>query len=644
MLTTLPPLLAPPRADSAPASTARPAAALAGDHSFASMVRRQGEQRLDALRLGDQQALAARVSAAAATAMPRPRVEPLASRPPMPGQAPAPRPQAAAPPAPAKVPGPTSRPAAPRSSPADSAVANRPLRERKPGATPGANALAEDATRSAAGEPTPLPLADSGLSGLVGAGVVASVQEPGAALPTLATLATLPELPELAGLSGLVQEPAAQPAMQAAAGPGAPTSTSATSATSAAPAASAASAASAAAETAGAGPTDGAGQPGPQPLNPQVPAAAQALTSDDGGRAAPNLRPAAALATDLPPGLGDRASPATQPALAGRPTDPITAARRQGSDGLNAADGALTQGPAPMDEPVADTPDPQRQHGPTGPDALAAAPAALRDAVSAAALSGTWRPGPAPNAGENPAAPTAAPAADRRAGATLAREGAGPQLAARPSSAWPVRSSALDGQTAAAVQSRPGQPGGSATQDFNTAWQSVLAQATAQPGMASAAEHSAEAPVAGQIDAPVDGPLFGPALGSRLSLLARDGVRSALLQLHPAEMGPISVQIALDGNAARIDFQALRADTRGFIEASLPALAGALQDAGLTLAGGGVFEQAPGHQPQAQAQAQADPGPGGRQPVATDSGSAGQQDAAPPARRTAPRGLVDLVA
>ena len=195
---------------------------------------------------------------------------------------------------------------------------------------------------------------------------------------------------------------------------------------------------------------------------------------------------------------------------------------------------------------------------------------------------------------------------------------------------------------AAALPTAQAQPDGAAPRGFDNALQAVLTQGPAQPGTVAGPERSGEPPRAMQIDAPVDSPLFAPALGSQLSLLARDGVRSALLQLHPAEMGPISVEIALDGNAARIDFQALRADTRSLIEASLPALAGALQDAGLTLAGGGVFEQAPGRQPQAQAQAE--PGLGVRPPELAGSGPAGPHDTAQPARRAAPRGLVDLVA
>jgi flagellar hook-length control protein FliK len=87
---------------------------------------------------------------------------------------------------------------------------------------------------------------------------------------------------------------------------------------------------------------------------------------------------------------------------------------------------------------------------------------------------------------------------------------------------------------------------------------------------------------------------FAPAFVSQVALWVRDGVQEARLQLHPAELGPISIQIALDGMAAHVDFHAQHALTREAIEGSLPALAGALRDAGFTLAGGGVFGQAAG--------------------------------------------------
>jgi len=59
-------------------------------------------------------------------------------------------------------------------------------------------------------------------------------------------------------------------------------------------------------------------------------------------------------------------------------------------------------------------------------------------------------------------------------------------------------------------------------------------------------------------------------------------------------MGPVSVQIVMDGAQARVDFGADLAATRQAIEAGLPELASALRDAGFTLAGGGVSQHAGG--------------------------------------------------
>jgi flagellar hook-length control protein FliK len=159
----------------------------------------------------------------------------------------------------------------------------------------------------------------------------------------------------------------------------------------------------------------------------------------------------------------------------------------------------------------------------------------------------------------------------------------------------------------------------------------------ANPGLATPAAAEVRIPV------PLDSPAFAPALGAQVSLLAKDGVQTARLQLNPAEMGPITVQIAVEGSGARVDFSAERAGTREAIEASLPALAGALQDAGLTLTGGGVFQQSPGHQPQQQpqpGQAPFNPTPGatlrGQDTSTTLAANAGMP--------TPRRGLVDLVA
>ena len=66
---------------------------------------------------------------------------------------------------------------------------------------------------------------------------------------------------------------------------------------------------------------------------------------------------------------------------------------------------------------------------------------------------------------------------------------------------------------------------------------------------------------------------------------------TAELRLNPAEMGPINIKIAVDGQAARIDFAATALETRQAIESSLGQLSKALSDVGLSLSGGDVMSQ-----------------------------------------------------
>ncbi len=96
-----------------------------------------------------------------------------------------------------------------------------------------------------------------------------------------------------------------------------------------------------------------------------------------------------------------------------------------------------------------------------------------------------------------------------------------------------------------------------------------------------------------ELAAAIGSPEFAPALGAQLSTLIRDGVSQARLSLHPAELGPLAVHIRLDGEFAQVDFSAAHALTRQALEDAVPALASALRDSGLTLSGGGVFEQPP---------------------------------------------------
>lgn len=87
------------------------------------------------------------------------------------------------------------------------------------------------------------------------------------------------------------------------------------------------------------------------------------------------------------------------------------------------------------------------------------------------------------------------------------------------------------------------------------------------------------------ITVPFDDPRFSGALSERVQWLVREGIQSAELTLHPQDMGPIRIEMSIDGTAASIDFAATQADTRAAIEQSLPRLRDLLADQGLQLGG-----------------------------------------------------------
>ncbi|MBP5991059.1 MAG: flagellar hook-length control protein FliK [Piscinibacter sp.] len=187
-------------------------------------------------------------------------------------------------------------------------------------------------------------------------------------------------------------------------------------------------------------------------------------------------------------------------------------------------------------------------------------------------------------------APDAAAPADGRAshgqpGARGAEKAGRERMAALESAAQAPREEASAATASSREASAPAAAGTGFTlpAGFEPV-QTAAAPATPTPTAADAGVVGVPLPV------PLESPEFAAAFGVEISLLAKDGVQQAELHLNPAEMGPVSVQIALDGERARIDFGAQAAATRAAIEASLPELAAALRDAGLTLAGGGVTQ------------------------------------------------------
>lgn len=156
----------------------------------------------------------------------------------------------------------------------------------------------------------------------------------------------------------------------------------------------------------------------------------------------------------------------------------------------------------------------------------------------------------------------------------------------------------------------------------------------ASPVPAAAGAGAAAAPPGSTLATPVHDPDFPDALAQHITVLTRQGVQEAQLHLNPADMGTVSVHIAVSGQQAQVEFAASASATRAALEASFSHLAAALHEAGLTLTGGGVSRDA---MPRRQAEGPIH-GPG---PHRSDDGP---PDPAPGLRpRTAPLpGRLDL--
>ncbi|MFY9478213.1 MAG: flagellar hook-length control protein FliK [Aquabacterium sp.] len=182
--------------------------------------------------------------------------------------------------------------------------------------------------------------------------------------------------------------------------------------------------------------------------------------------------------------------------------------------------------------------------------------------------------------------------------------------------------------------------------DFNALMAREMSR-PAGPSGAVATHASATLPT------PVDSPDFKQALAERVGMWVAgtpaNGQMTAELRLNPEDMGPVHIRIVMDGQNAQVDFAAAHAETRQALEASLPALSSALEDAGLSLAGGGVSDQSAS---QSWAQQQQGQGDGqarsmawsGRGLVAEQAGVDAQASLQPVPRPAARPGGLDLYA
>jgi flagellar hook-length control protein FliK len=77
----------------------------------------------------------------------------------------------------------------------------------------------------------------------------------------------------------------------------------------------------------------------------------------------------------------------------------------------------------------------------------------------------------------------------------------------------------------------------------------------------------------------------------RLTMMVRNGVQEASLQLKPAELGRLEIQIATEGDQTRVHFLVQNAAAREAIEQAMPRLREMLEQSGLQLAQSDVADQ-----------------------------------------------------
>lgn len=127
-------------------------------------------------------------------------------------------------------------------------------------------------------------------------------------------------------------------------------------------------------------------------------------------------------------------------------------------------------------------------------------------------------------------------------------------------------------------------------------WAGALAQAQAAGSVQGAAVATTAVVAESRVETPFGHPDFADEMVAHVAQhasLSRHGLREVTLHLNPVEMGPVSVRIAIEGSVASVDFAATQAATRQQLEQSLPALAAALGEDGLSLGSSSVGETAP---------------------------------------------------
>jgi len=305
-------------------------------------------------------------------------------------------------------------------------------------------------------------------------------------------------------------------------------------------------------------------------------------------------RGAAGHATDL-------ATDTVAAAAADRAADGVAqSAAAQIARLANPAAGATADRPTGSGRPATDT-DPSGAGAPVRGDAAteaASAPAsALAGTAAGARIEGTAPPErPAPVASEIARARGTAPEAAIRGAADSAGGAAGGTAGAARGAAEPPAQAAITapasagerGPVDAAAGPRRTAPGTAIPSSTAT---DILPAAALMPGAPLIAAQAGD-PVA--VRAAVGSAPFAEEMASKLATLVRAGRQSAELTLHPASLGPIRVDVQLQGLQASIEIHASQPATREALQAALPLLHAQFEQGGLRLASAHIGDRMSG--------------------------------------------------
>lgn len=117
----------------------------------------------------------------------------------------------------------------------------------------------------------------------------------------------------------------------------------------------------------------------------------------------------------------------------------------------------------------------------------------------------------------------------------------------------------------------------------------AAAAGAARPNFSGAPAVSGAIPVAvGHHD-------FSAHFAVEVAVLARAGIERAEINVFPRDLGPVRIELSLNGEAARIAFSAAQPETRQAIEQSLPILKEMLAERGIALSNASVSDGSSGH-------------------------------------------------